>query len=196
MRIVYIHGANATSTSFNYIKTQVLQQSTVLNYSSTNGFVTNLEEMLSVVKKVRGPIFFVAHSLGGVYALHLSQHMPDKVAGAVTLSTPYSGSNEADIARMFLPNSQLLKDISPSNTIISSMSSMTVPANWSNIVTTRGSSPFINTANDGVVTSTSMKHLNGQMKLIEVDLDHYEVLQSSEVISIISSQLTKTDKKQ
>jgi predicted alpha/beta hydrolase family esterase len=194
MQIVYIHGANATSTSFNYIKTHVPQSSTVLNYSSTNGFVANLEEMLVVLKKVRGPIFFVAHSLGGVYALHLSQHMPNKVAGAVTLSTPYGGSNEADIARMFLPNSQLLKDISPGNTIISSMPSMTVPANWSNIVTIRGSSPFINMANDGVVTSTSMKHLNGQMKLIEIDLDHYEVLQSPKVISIIASQLTNIGK--
>lgn len=191
MRIVYIHGANATSTSFNYIRTHIPEQSIVLNYNSVNSFVDNLEEMLRVVKKIRGPVFFVAHSLGGVYALHLSQLMLDKVAGAVTLSTPYGGSHEADMIRMFLPNSQLLRDISPTSSVMSAVSSMTVPPNWSNIITTQGSSPFIKPANDGVVTSDSMKHLKDQMKLVEIDLDHYEVLQSPKVINIIKSQLIK-----
>jgi len=191
MRIVYIHGANATSTSFNYIRTHIPEQSIVLNYSSVNGFVNNVEEMLLAVKKIQGPVFFVAHSLGGVYALQLSQFIQNKVAGAVTLSTPYGGSREADMVRMFLPNSQLLKDISPSGSIMSAVPNMRVPANWSNIITTQGSSPFINSANDGVVTSDSMKHLKYRMELIELDLDHYEVLQSLKVINIIKSRIIK-----
>ena len=189
MKIVYIHGATATATSFNYIIEHINESGTPLSYSSSDGFANNLTEMSAAIQRLRGPVFFVAHSLGGVYALHLSQQIPDRVAGAVTLSTPYGGSREADMVRMFLPNSQLMRDISPGSDPMSAMSNMTVPANWTNVVTTQGSNPFIAAANDGVVTVDSMRALGDRMRLIELDLNHYEVVLSPQVIKIIRDRI-------
>ncbi len=189
MKIVYIHGATATATSFNYIIEHINESGMPLSYNSSDGFANNLTEMSAAIQRLRGPVFFVAHSLGGVYALHLSQQIPDRVAGAVTLSTPYGGSREADMVRMFLPNSQLMRDISPGSDPMSAMSNMTVPANWTNVVTTQGSNPFIAVGNDGVVTVDSMRALGDRMRLIELDLNHYEVVLSPQVIKIIRDRI-------
>jgi pimeloyl-ACP methyl ester carboxylesterase len=160
-----------------------------LNYSSSNGFANNLTEMAAAIQRLRGPVFFVAHSLGGVYALHLAQQISNQVAGAVTLSTPYGGSREADMVRMFLPNSQLMRDISPGSDPMLAMANMTVPTNWTNVVTTQGSNPFIAAANDGVVTVDSMKALGNRMRLVELDLNHYEVVLSPRVIKVIRDRI-------
>jgi len=192
MRIVYIHGANATAASFNYIKEHVPESSLLLNYNSTDGFANNLDQMLPVIQKLRGSVFFIAHSLGGVYALHLSQHIMERVAGAVTLSTPYGGSREADVARMFLPNSQLMRDISPSSDPMTALTRMTVPKNWTNVVSTQGANPFITAPNDGVVTIDSMRALGHAMQLIDVDVNHYEVVLSPQVIKTIRNRIDRS----
>ena len=44
MNLVYIHGANATSESFNYIKSK-LGPGLDLNYDSRHGFENNLKDM-------------------------------------------------------------------------------------------------------------------------------------------------------
>lgn len=195
MRIVYIHGANATATSFNYIREHITLPGTPLSYNSANGFANNVNEMIPVIQRLRGPIFFVAHSLGGVYALHLAQAILDRVAGAVTLSTPYGGSREADMVRMFLPNSQLMRDIGPNSQPMSKLVDMIVPAYWTNVVTTQGNNSFISSANDGVVTVDSMRSLGDRMRLIELDLNHYEVVLAPKVVNIIKSQINKIKSK-
>ena len=191
MRIVYIHGANATTASFNYIREKITVSDTPLSYDSARGFANNLADMLPTVQRLRGPIFFVAHSLGGVYALHLAQSVRDQVAGAVTLSTPYGGSREADMVKMFLPSSQLMRDIGPSSEPMTAVAGMTVPDNWTNIVTTQGNNPFIPAANDGVVTEDSMRALSDRMRLIELDLNHYEVVLSPRVVKIIQRHVDR-----
>ena len=61
------------------------------------------------VSKVKGPYFMIGHSLGGLYALHLTKHVD--VAGAVSISTPFAGSWTADWARFFVPTYQLFRDV-------------------------------------------------------------------------------------
>ena len=85
--LVYIHGANATSESFNYLREHIGGVDMILNYNSADGFKQNLALMQAQLADV-DQIFFIAHSLGGIYALHLSNLIPEQVAGAVTLSTP------------------------------------------------------------------------------------------------------------
>ena len=78
MLLVYIHGASATSESFNYIRKQIKGKTLLINYDSRNGFEKNLEimkELLSAQKDM----FFICHSLGGIYALHLAQEFPDQI---------------------------------------------------------------------------------------------------------------------
>ena len=66
MLLVYIHGASATSESFNYIREHVKgHEDLVINYDSRNGFEKNLADMMYQLSTYHS-IFFVCHSLGGV----------------------------------------------------------------------------------------------------------------------------------
>ncbi len=186
MNLVYIHGASATSESFNYIRSK-LGNGVDINYDSRNGFENNLEAMKGELKDTH-EIFFVAHSLGGIYALHLSNHMPEKVKGAVTLSTPYGGAEVADYAQYFLPFSRLMRDIGPSSWSMREANKIKVQHPWTNVVTMRGQSPWMLAPNDGVVSIDSMKH-HADMELVEVELNHYEVVLSDTVIDLIKERL-------
>jgi pimeloyl-ACP methyl ester carboxylesterase len=188
MKLVYIHGANATSESFNYIKSK-LGTGLDINYDSRNGFENNLKDMQSTLKDHKD-LVFVAHSLGGIYSLHLANSMPMAVKGAVTLSTPYGGAEVADYAQYFLPFSRLMRDIGPSSWVMKQASKIKIQHPWTNIVTVKGQSAFMHEPNDGVVTIASQKH-HEDMELVEVDYNHYEVVLAEPVIKIIKERIKK-----
>jgi pimeloyl-ACP methyl ester carboxylesterase len=191
MNLVYIHGANATSESFNYIRSKV-GNGIDINYDSRNGFENNLNDMQTTLKDQKD-LVFVAHSLGGIYSLHLANNMPESVKGAVTLSTPYGGAEVADYAQYFLPFSRLMRDIGPSSWVMKQAGRIKIQHPWTNIVTVKGQSPFMHEPNDGVVTISSQKHLT-DMELVEVDYNHYEVVLSDEVVKLVKERLKKFKK--
>ena len=191
MNLVYIHGANATSESFNYIKSK-LGTGLDINYDSRNGFENNLKDMQSTLHAYKD-IVFVAHSLGGIYSLHLANTMPMSVKGAVTLSTPYGGAEVADYAQYFLPFSRLMRDIGPSSWVMKQASRIKIQHPWTNIVTVKGQSPFIVEPNDGVVTIASQRH-HEDMELVEVDCNHYEVVLSDAVVRLVQERVNKFKK--
>lgn len=191
MNLVYIHGANATGDSFNYIRSK-LGAGIDLNYDSRDGFEHNLNIMLQSLAKLN-QCFFIAHSLGGIYALHLSHHLPDNILGAVTLSTPYGGAEVADYAQYFLPFSRLMRDIGPSSWAMREAAKIKVQHPWTNVVTLTGRSPFIIVPNDGVVSIQSQRH-HEDMELIDVDYNHYEVVLAESVIEIIRERIKRTTK--
>jgi pimeloyl-ACP methyl ester carboxylesterase len=191
MTLVYIHGASATSESFNYIRSK-LGSGIDINYDSRNGFENNLEDMKAQLKDSKN-IAFVAHSLGGIYSLHLANAMPEKVLGAVTLSTPYGGAEVAEFAKFFLPFSRLMRDIGPSSWVMKQAGQIKIQHPWTNVVTLRGQSPFIPEANDGVVSIASQRH-HSDMELVEVEYNHYEVVLSDQVIDIIKERVKKFKK--
>ena len=191
MTLVYIHGASATSESFNHIRSK-LGKGIDINYDSRNGFENNLNEMLEQLKDVND-MAFVAHSLGGVYAIHLANAIPQQVIGAVTLSTPYGGAEVAEVVKYFLPFSRLMRDIGPSSWAMKQADKIKIQHPWTNIVTVKGQSPFMHEPNDGVVTIASMKH-HEDMELIEVDYNHYEVVLAEPVIKIIKDRVKKFGK--
>ena len=188
MQLVYIHGASATSESFNYIRSKIGDGISV-NYDSRNGFENNLKSMQDQLADVKD-IAFVAHSLGGVYSLHIANAMPEQVKGAVTLSTPYGGAEVAEFAQFFLPFSRLMRDIGPSSWAMKEARKIKIQHPWTNIVTVKGQSPFIIEPNDGVVTIASMKH-HDDMELVEVDYNHYEVVLSDQVVGLIKERVKK-----
>jgi pimeloyl-ACP methyl ester carboxylesterase len=188
MKLVYIHGANATSESFNYIKSK-LGTGLDINYDSRNGFENNLKDMQSTLDG-QTDLVFVAHSLGGIYSLHLANSMPAAVKGAVTLSTPYGGAEVADYAQYFLPFSRLMRDIGPSSWVMKQAKRIKIQHPWTNIVTVKGQSAFMHEPNDGVVTIASQKH-HEDMELVEVDYNHYEVVLAEPVIKIIKERIKK-----
>ena len=191
MKLVYIHGASATSESFNYIKSKI-GDGIAVNYDSRNGFENNLAAIKEQIGKTTD-VFFVAHSLGGIYALHLANAIPNQVLGAVTLSTPYGGAEVAEFAKFFLPFSRLMRDIGPSSWAMKQASKIKIQHPWINVVTVKGQSPFMAEANDGVVTISSMKH-HEDMELVEVDYNHYEVVLSDKIVDIIKERIKQFKK--
>jgi len=185
--LVYIHGASATSESFNYIRTKI-GKGIDINYDSRNGFENNLADMLSTLQNAKD-IFFIAHSLGGIYSLHIANAIPKQVLGAVTLSTPYGGAEVADVAKYFLPFSRLMRDIGPNSWVMKQADKIKIQHPWTNVVTVKGQSPFIAEPNDGVVTIDSQRH-HADMELVDVDYNHYEVLQAEPVVKLIKTQKT------
>ena len=191
MNLVYIHGASATSESFNYIRSK-LGKGIDINYDSRNGFENNLNEM-QVQLKGYSDLVFIAHSLGGIYSLHLANSLPDAVKGAVTLSTPYGGAEVAEVVKYFLPFSRLMRDIGPSSWAMKQADRIKIQHPWTNIVTVKGQSPFMHEPNDGVVTIASQKH-HEDMELVEVDCNHYEVVLSDAVVKLVKERVNKFKK--
>lgn len=192
MTLVYIHGASATGESFNYIRKHIGGKDIVVNYDSRNGFENNLKIMQEQLAPMND-IFFIGHSLGGIYSLHLANLLPKQTLGAVTLSTPYGGAEVADYVQYFLPFSRLMRDIGPSSWVMKQANKIKIQHPWTNVVTIKGQSPFMIEPNDGVVTITSQKH-HSDMELIEVDYNHYEVVLNEKVINIIKDRIRNSQK--
>lgn len=192
MKIVYIHGASATADSFSYIR-QFVRDNTelsdiALEYNSADGFDHNIRQMYGQLDDA-DRLFFVSHSLGGIYALHLAHYYQDRTAGGISLSTPYGGCRQADFARYFLPFNQLMKDIGTMSSPMQAARTLPAPPNWCNVVTTRGHSPWINEKNDGVVTVDSMRYRT-DFELIELPVNHYEVVLNPAVVELILTRIT------
>jgi pimeloyl-ACP methyl ester carboxylesterase len=187
--LVYIHGATATSVSFSYIRNHFFQTEVLLNYDCSRGFYRNLAEMRQQLAG-KDNLFFIAHSLGGIYALHLANEFKDQTVGGVTLSTPYGGSNEAAYLKILFPFSRLLKEVTPCAGPITDLKSMEVPELWANVVTDKSNGLWRTEPNDGVVTQASMRHRT-DMELIDLNVNHYEVVNSPNTIDIIAERIKK-----
>ena len=191
MLVIYIHGATATAQSFNYIRQSIKAQDLLLEYDSENGFQNNLEKMCDVIKSHRdSKIFFIGHSLGGIYSLSLAAEFKKRTVGGVTISTPYGGSEVAPFLKYFVPFNRLLKEIGPTSPPILHVQKIKINQPWCNIVTVRGNSPWIAAPNDGVVTLASQKK-HDDFEYIEVEANHYEVLMSPETVEIIQQRLPR-----
>ena len=91
LTVIWIHGANQSGLSFQYLRSLTrFKNELVIEYDTSNKFFDNLEMLSNKINKVRGPYFVIGHSLGGLYALHLTKHVD--IAGAVSISTPFAGS--------------------------------------------------------------------------------------------------------
>jgi pimeloyl-ACP methyl ester carboxylesterase len=186
--VVWIHGANQTSLSFGFLKEKLPHvPSTFVEYSSYVSFNSNLKKIIDETKNL-GPIFVIGHSLGGIYGIHLINHLP--VLGGISISTPFRGSSMADWARFLTPRFQLLKDIGrKSPPILEAQKIDLSNTPWTQLVTTGGNVPWMAQPNDSVVTIASMKHLSDRMEIIEVPENHYEVVCSNSTVKIIEQKL-------
>ncbi|TCS35123.1 alpha/beta hydrolase family protein [Paucimonas lemoignei] len=194
MHIVFIHGHRATAKSFTFLssKLQDYQQS-FIEYDSENGFDANHRDMLQQLDGI-GDIFFIAHSLGGLHALHLAEELQSRVIGAVTISTPYGGSEAAELLLYMMPFNKVYRDIHPRSTPIIRSKQFALSCPWTNIVSTTGHSPLMAAANDGVVTLASMRQRD-DIRLVEVESNHFEVLQHEATLATIRRAIRKVENK-
>jgi pimeloyl-ACP methyl ester carboxylesterase len=192
MNIVYIHGNRQTADTFNYIRTQLTSyQEVVLSYDSANGFYNNHRAMLKELEGV-DDIFFIAHSLGGIHAVHLAKELSDRVLGGVTLSTPYGGSEAAQLIKYLMPFNRVLQDIHPRSAPIMEASRFELQRPWTNLVSTAGNSGLMLSANDGVVTHNSMRSRD-DIKLIDVDSNHFEIVLNPASVHIIKKAIEEIE---
>jgi pimeloyl-ACP methyl ester carboxylesterase len=188
MNLVYIHGNHATADSFNFIRSKLPGHNDILlEYDSGHGFYANHATMLDRLRDL-DDLFFIAHSLGGIHALHLAHELGSQVVGGVTLSTPYGGSEAAEMVACLLPFSQVLKDIRPRSAPIIAGRDISLSVPWTNLVSTSGSSPFMLAANDGVVTLGSMRQ-RGDIRLVDIECNHFEIVLNPQAVDVIEREI-------
>jgi len=173
--VLLIHGANSTPASFNYLKSNLPTANySSLSYDVMNGFYFNLERMLDATDENQ-TYDIISHSMGGLYALHLSQHR--KLSRVVSIATPFAGAAIADWARYMMPYYPLFRDVHSKALPIIQAADIVIDNPWLQLVTTRGNVPWLKLPNDGVVTVASMtsrKDVNYEY----VDENHHEVMLS------------------
>jgi len=183
--LVYIHGANATGTSWNYLRSLVPATSEyVLEYSCSNKFEDNLQAMSKEITNL-DKVFYVGHSLGGIYAYHLANKGLARCVGGLSISTPFGGVSSAYLLGLLFPFYSLFQDIKPNSKAITSIRGLKNNRNWTQIVTRRGNNPLINGKNDGVITVSSQQQID--CRKIVMEFSHNEILQSPEVAGLIIS---------
>jgi pimeloyl-ACP methyl ester carboxylesterase len=186
--VVWLHGANQTSLGFSYLRRLCdFENEYLVDYSSNHRFFENLKQMVQDLNG-RGPFFFVGHSMGGLYALHLSQQL--ETVGGISISTPFRGSSAADWAKYLVPNYALFKDIGRRSLPVSAAECIQIDIPWYQIVSVNGNVPYVKTPNDGVCTLASMTCRN-DMKHIQVPHNHYEVMCSTIVADIIKEKYSE-----
>ena len=190
LAVIWIHGANQSGLSFQYLRSLTrFKNELVVEYDTSNKFFDNLEMLSNKINKVRGPYFLIGHSLGGLYALHLTKHVD--IAGAVSISTPFAGSWTADWARFFVPTYQLFREVGRRSIPVKESQDINLKVEWTQIVSTKGNVPYHGGPNDGVCTIKSMKSRK-DMELIEVPHTHFEVMCSDLVAEIILDRYQKS----
>ncbi len=184
--VVFIHGANASPKSFNYIvENSNITNCTKVRYFSNDGFYNNLEKIKNQLKDINEPVFIIAHSLGGIYALHLTQYI--KVIGVVSIASPFGGSRTADWARFFVPR-RYYNEIGVNSSPVQQGHEIPIKFPWTQVVTTEGAIPVHIVKNDGVCTVSSMK-FRKDMQHKEIPYNHYEIMNSPEVVNIVNKKL-------
>ena len=181
--LVYIHGANATRTSWNYLRGKLnVSNEYVLEYSCYNKFTDNLQDMLREIHQLER-VFFIGHSLGGVYAYHLASKLPFRAMGGISIAAPFGGVSSAYFLSFMFPFYQLYKDIKPNSFAINHISEIKNVRRWTQVITTRGHNPMIHGKNDGVVTITSQRQIDCEK--IYMNETHNEILQSDELAGLV-----------
>jgi pimeloyl-ACP methyl ester carboxylesterase len=188
IRLITIHGATASSSTFDYMLAATDFKSVVhIQYTSKNSFRQNLLAMSDQIDR-NTPTFVVAHSLGGIYALHLLQ--THNIVGAVTASTPYAGSESAVFLSWAMPKIQLFKDINPYSQPIHQSKSFSIQVPWLQLVSTRGHKMWSFEPNDGIVTRSSMTY-RADMRYMYLPYNHYQIMQSPETVKAVIREYQK-----
>lgn len=192
--IVFIHGANSSSKTFEYIREKFPRADNLfVDYETEDGIESNIDDINDLIFATYGdtPVDLVGHSLGGVKAVALHQ-MGTKVRRIVTISAPLGGSGAAGLLSWMFPSSKLYRDVSTHSAVISNIRSKPITVPVLSLVTTGGGMPIFREPNDGVVTVKSQTAIKGP-DYRHVPMNHFEVLLSPVARDTIHDFLTKKE---
>lgn len=177
MKVWYIHGANASPLSFSFIKANIRPHDIEeIGYGHDVPLSKTVAELRRKAVLHDGPLAIVGHSLGGVIAAAVAQTAD--VERVVTLASPFGGSSAAALLQWFT-RSQLMSDIAPSSSVLTSLRMNPPSVPMLSFVTAPGIDT-LGEKGDGVVTTVSQTALIGPT-YETVDLNHFEVLLSRDI---------------
>lgn len=187
MKIVTIHGVNATKTSFSFLE-KSWSEHTVEHIE----WAPNMPlDMLvhSIVEQVArdNDVVLVGHSLGGVAAALVARLVD--VRGVVTICAPLAGSRAAALLR-FWTKSQTLNDIRPTNPTLIALQINPPIVPWLPIVSSTEQAFPLGEKGDGVVSLESQTAIPG-LKYQHLSYNHYEPLISEKTVEFITAFLSK-----
>lgn len=190
--IVLIHGAHQSNVTFNFLRHALPGfQYINIEWSTTGGFYNNLEEMVDAVKD-KGPVYLVGHSMGAIYAAHLSQFV--HCIGGAAIAAPWGGSKAADWVRYMVPNYPLYKEVGTKSPIIYDAQQFDLPGRWTNYVSTEGNVPGIGGQNDCVLTIESMT-ARKDLRNKYIKATHYEIVLSTDLIHSVGKNFLRASEK-
>ena len=177
MKVWYIHGANASPLSFSFIKANSRpHDAEEILYRHDVPLAKTVAELRRKAVLHNGPLAIVGHSLGGIVAAAVAQTAD--VEKVVTLASPFGGSSAAALLQWFT-RSQLMADIAPSSSVLTSLRMNPPSTRMLSFVTDPGIDT-LGEKGDGVVTTASQLALNGPT-YETVDINHFEVLLSRDI---------------
>ena len=190
--IVLIHGAHQSNVTFEYLR-HALPGFKYINieWHTEGGFLNNLEEMKTALIDC-GPVFIIGHSMGGIYAAHLAEHL--NCIGGATIATPWGGSKHADWVRFMMPNYPLYKEVGSKSKIITHARNTTLPGRWTNYVSTEGNVPGMGGQNDCVLSIESMTAKPNLFNKY-IKATHYEIVMSTDLIHSIGKNFLRASEK-
>lgn len=174
MKILYIHGANSTHRSFNFLKTKLREHEALyFEYDTHKPCQSNIVLAQNIVDGCE-PDAIIGHSLGGVITAYLHT-----TAKRVAIASPFAGSA---LANWFPMYSQLMRDVATTSSLIRGIRGKEVDPDRFLAIVANG---LDGNGFDGVITSRSQMALSGASYL-SYNLNHFEVMVDFDVAEQIN----------
>lgn len=180
--ILMIHGAGATSLSFNYISLWLDQEIQTIDYKVGE----SREDIFNRIERPEDITYIMGHSYGGLLsAIWLDRNPDHNVKGLITIASPWEGSPTARILNWFLsdpvwhdmkPGSDLLKRVAEIELEIPVKNLVAHPQQGGNGLAGTGKSE-----NDGTIPVASARNTPigfTRVRNVEIPHGHSEILQS------------------
>jgi hypothetical protein len=195
-----IHGAWCSKNSFNYIVKKVLDDTKVgkihcfeydCQTESVDSILGRAKTLLRSMSKNGLKTVVAGHSLGGLFALKLSQN--ECVHKTITLASPLSGLESLNLFVHYymLYRTPIFKHLTPTSKFITSLHLKDYSRNPIEcLVACSGYNPMIPVPSDGVVPVASQTNWTPKGATVKlVKKCHSEILQSPEAILTIENAL-------
>ena len=193
MKIVYIHGANATPRSFNFIQSSLpYHEQLNISYNVETPLQENINNIINEIQTNVGNREFhiIGHSLGGVIAVGLHNKF-NNLNKTFSMSAPFGGSKFIDYLKWICPGYRLFSDLKTSSPIIREIRKTKIHKPFIQVVTSGGGNPLFGEPNDGTVSVSSQIILEN-IKYLHYELHHFEVLLSHKIVEEIDNFIFKT----
>lgn len=195
-----IHGAWSTKSSFNYLLKYLLDNHNIakikcFEYDSFDEripkIVNRAKEELSVLNENGHDTIVIGHSLGGLIALALAEEKG--VVRTITLASPLNGIRLNRLFQAYLLyRAPILHDATPESSYLDRIHRIDYNNPIDVLVSCKGFNPAIYEPSDGVVTVASqVEWIPKTGKLIKVDANHHEILQTAEFLLTVERALKK-----